>query len=73
MVTCPQYSATAYLPKSAEPLAGTTGTLSLDKVVELTRFATGATEKELIAWARRVTPAAIRAAPMPRHGGRSLV
>ena len=39
----------------------TSGTLGIDKVVELTRFATPATEKKLIAWARRVTPAAVRA------------
>ena len=38
----------------------TSGTLSLDKVVELSRFATGVTEKKLVSWARRVTPAAIR-------------
>jgi hypothetical protein len=36
------------------------GTLSLDKVAELTRFATPETEKKLITWARRVSPAAIR-------------
>jgi hypothetical protein len=36
------------------------GALSLDKVVELTRFATPATEKKLVVWARRVTVATIR-------------
>lgn len=36
------------------------GSLSLDKTVELTRFATPATEKKLISWARRVTVARIR-------------
>ena len=36
------------------------GTLSLDKVLELTRFATPFDEDELIGWARRVAPAAIR-------------
>src|ERR671918_1027324 len=36
------------------------GTLSLDKVVELCRFATPETEKRLISWARRVRPATIR-------------
>ena len=35
------------------------GTLSLDKVVELARFATPADEAELIGWAGRVAPAAI--------------
>jgi hypothetical protein len=37
-----------------------TGSLSVDKVVELTRFATPATEGELVSWARRVSPAAVR-------------
>lgn len=36
------------------------GVLSLDKVVELTRFATPYDEDELVAWASRVAPAAIR-------------
>ena len=36
------------------------GSLSLDKVIELTRFATPETEKRLVKWARRVTPAGIR-------------
>ncbi len=37
-----------------------TGILSLDKVVELTRFATPESESRLIKWALRVSPAAIR-------------
>lgn len=36
------------------------GTLCLDKVVELTRFATPDNEKRLISWARHVTVAGIR-------------
>jgi hypothetical protein len=36
------------------------GTLSLDKVVELCRFATPATERRLIGWARRVTVTGVR-------------
>lgn len=36
------------------------GSLSLDKVIELTRFAAPETEKRLVKWARRVTPAGIR-------------
>jgi hypothetical protein len=36
------------------------GELSIDKVVELTRFATPAEEKKLLAWARRVAVATIR-------------
>jgi hypothetical protein len=36
------------------------GVLALDKVVELARFATPETEKKLISWARRVSPAAVR-------------
>jgi hypothetical protein len=36
------------------------GMLSLDKVVELTRFATPYDEDQLIAWAKGVAPAAIR-------------
>lgn len=36
------------------------GSLSLDKVIELTRFATPETERRLVRWARRVTPAGIR-------------
>lgn len=38
------------------------GALSIDKVVELARFATPATERKLITWARRVSPGAIKAA-----------
>jgi hypothetical protein len=37
-----------------------TGTLSLDKVVELCRFATPETEEKLITWARRVTVTGVR-------------
>jgi Domain of unknown function (DUF222)/HNH endonuclease len=36
------------------------GSLSIDKVLELSRFATPETEDRLISWARRVTPATIR-------------
>ncbi|MGI8774710.1 MAG: DUF222 domain-containing protein, partial [Actinomycetota bacterium] len=36
------------------------GSLSLDKVLELTRFAEPDTERRLVAWARRVTPGGIR-------------
>ncbi len=36
------------------------GRLCLDKVVELCRFATPETEQELIAWARRVSVAAVK-------------
>lgn len=46
------------LPLITAALAG--GGLSLDKVVELTRFATPETERKLISWAQRVTPAGIR-------------
>ena len=46
------------LPLTSAALAS--GTLSLDKVVELTRFATPDTERKLITWARRVTPAGVR-------------
>jgi hypothetical protein len=42
------------LPRMAQAL--TEGRLSLDKVVELTRFATPETEKKLITWARRGIP-----------------
>ena len=48
-----------HLPLTSHALE--TGTLSLDKVVELTRFATPAIEKKLISWARRVTPGTVRA------------
>lgn len=47
-----------HLPLTAHALES--GRLSLDKVVELTRFVTPATEKKLISWARRVTPGGIR-------------
>ena len=47
-----------HLPRLSDALAS--GTLSLEKVVELTRFATPATERELISWARRVTPGGVR-------------
>ena len=46
------------LPLTSEALS--TGRLSPQKIVELTRFATAATEKELISWAARVSPRAIR-------------
>jgi hypothetical protein len=46
------------LPRISEALES--GLLSLDKVVELSRFATPETEAKLITWARRVSPAAIR-------------
>ena len=36
------------------------GSLSLDKTVELTRFATPETEKRLVSWARKVTVGCIR-------------
>ena len=36
------------------------GDLSLDKVMELTRFATDETEDELVGWAQRVSPGRIR-------------
>ena len=38
------------------------GALSIDKVLELSRYATPETEGRLIAWAKRVTPATIRRA-----------
>ena len=47
------------LPLTSEALAS--GAVCLDKVVELTRFATGDTEARLIKWARRVSVAAIGA------------
>lgn len=46
------------LPRVSEALE--TGLLSLDKVIELTRFATGETETKLISWARRVAPSTIK-------------
>jgi len=47
-----------HLPLTAHALES--GRLSLDKVIELTRFAVPATEKKLISWARRVSPGGIR-------------
>jgi hypothetical protein len=47
-----------HLPRLAAALE--VGVLSLDKVVELCRFATPATEQRLITWARRVTVTGIR-------------
>jgi uncharacterized protein YraI len=46
------------LPALSEAFSN--GALGVDKVVELTRFATPKTEKELITWARKVNPATIR-------------
>jgi hypothetical protein len=46
------------LPRIDEALAS--GQLGLDKVVELCRFASAETEADLIAWARRVSCAAVR-------------
>jgi hypothetical protein len=40
--------------------AFSSGELGVDKVVELTRFATPETEANLVSWARRVSPARIR-------------
>ena len=50
--------AIAKLPLISEALES--GHLSLDKVVELCRFATAETEQKLIAWARRVSVGAVR-------------
>ena len=47
-----------HLPRLSAALEA--GSLSLDKIVELTRFATPATEKKLISWARKVTVGCIR-------------
>jgi hypothetical protein len=47
-----------HLPLTAAAFAS--GELSIDKVVELTRFATPDTEARLLRWAGRVWPAAIR-------------
>jgi hypothetical protein len=47
-----------HLPLLSEALE--TGVLGLDKTVELARFATPETERKLIAWAKRVSPAVIR-------------
>jgi hypothetical protein len=46
------------LPAVSEAFAS--GVLGIDKVVELTRFATPSTESDLISWAERVAPGAIR-------------
>ena len=46
------------LPHLSEALES--GVLCLDKILELARFATPETEEKLIAWARRVSGAAIR-------------
>jgi len=46
------------LPRIAHALSS--GVLGIDKVVELTRFATRETERDLIAWADGVSPGAIR-------------
>ncbi|MFN2595177.1 MAG: DUF222 domain-containing protein, partial [Actinomycetota bacterium] len=46
------------LPRTADALEN--GKLSLDKVVELCRFATPETEKKLITWAKKVSVACIR-------------
>ncbi|MFN2594532.1 MAG: DUF222 domain-containing protein [Actinomycetota bacterium] len=46
------------LPRIAAALS--CGALSLDKTVELCRFATPKDEDKLLSWARRVSPAAIR-------------
>jgi hypothetical protein len=50
--------ALAELPQTAEALSS--GELSVEKVVELARFATPASEDHLIEWAREVSPARIR-------------
>ena len=47
-----------HLPRLAAALDA--GVLSLDKIVELCRFATPATERRLITWARRVTVSGVR-------------
>jgi hypothetical protein len=47
-----------HLPRTSAALEA--GTLSLDKVTELCRFATPESEQRLISWARRVTVWAIR-------------
>ena len=48
-----------------------TGSLSLVKVCELVRFATPATEGDLIRWAQGVSAAAIREGPIARRSIRS--
>src|SRR5688500_2056116 len=47
-----------HLPRVSHALSS--GTLPLDKVIELTRFATPATEQKLVRWATGVTPGGIR-------------
>jgi hypothetical protein len=47
-----------HLPRISHALSS--GALHLDKVIELTRFATPATEEKLVRWARGVTPGGIR-------------
>lgn len=47
-----------HLPRISAALEA--GSLSLDKTVELTRFATTQTEMKLVAWARKVTVGCIR-------------
>jgi hypothetical protein len=46
------------LPRTAAAFEA--GSLSLDKVLDLCRFATPTTERKLITWARRVSPACVR-------------
>src|SRR5262245_52300061 len=46
------------LPEVSEALCS--GSLGIDKVAELARFATPQTEHDLISWAERVSPGAIR-------------
>ena len=48
------------LPRVRNALAS--GALSIDKVLELSRYATPEAERRLISWAKRVTPATIRRA-----------
>src|SRR5438067_8432732 len=50
--------ALASLPRISDALAS--GELGIDKVVELARFATPASERDLVAWARTVPPGRIR-------------
>src|SRR5262245_49473132 len=47
------------LPRISE--AFSSGRLGIDKVVELTRFATAESERDLLPWAQRVAPGAVRA------------
>lgn len=47
-----------HLPLTSEALLS--GSLCLDKVLELTRFATSSSEQSLITWAQRVSTAVIR-------------